>query len=261
MNKNGILILGYGSRKPELENIVSTQAARLRARGWDNVYEGYFRVNSPTQAEVLRQVAADGVEDLLVLPYLIAEGRLTYELMPAQWGLNGQYDNEAKVGDRTVRVHWGRAFGGSPALTDIVCDRIAAVGGDRKCTGILLLGHGSKVADNREVIMLNAARLVRRGYQHVAYAFNEFCQPGIPVAVDRLMAEGVDRIIAVPIFIAVGIHLGEEIPEQLGISHYTAEGSVTRNGRTVPLSYVKPLGDDPRLTELLNAQIVGYYGA
>ena len=257
----GIIIVGYGTRTGNLTEILERQAARLRARGIPNVYVAYFRVSKPTIQEAVKQAVADGVDDILALPYYIAEGRLTFELIPEELGLETGSRGTVKVDGKEVRIRMATAFGSTWALTDILVDPISDCGG-KFDDGILVLGHGSRdlTSSNEEIIALNAVRLDSMGYEHVQYSFNEFVEPTIADALKGLAAEGVDRIIAVPLFIANGVHLGEEIPEQLGIPAYSPGGTIEVDGRKIELVYTKPVEDDPRLTDVLLAKVAEFRG-
>jgi len=158
--KKGILIVGYGTRTGNLIDVLEKQAARLRARGRENVYVCYFRVSHPTIQEALAKMADDGVDTVLAVPYYIAEGRLTYELIPEKMGIPKCASGVADINGKKVRIFMSHAFGRTHILTHILCDRIAEAGGS-KDSGILVIGHGSRdiVDSNREIIKLNAARL------------------------------------------------------------------------------------------------------
>ena len=249
----GIIIVGYGTRTGNLTEILEKQAARLRARGIRNVYTAYFRVSSPTIQEAVSKAVADGCNDILAIPYYIAEGRLTYELIPSKLGLDtGSSRGTALIDGKEVRIRMATAFNTAPALTDILVDCIADNGGDMD-TGILILGHGSRdlTSSNEEIISLNARRLRSIGYRHVAHSFNEFVEPTIAEALKALAGEGVSRIITIPLFIANGVHLGEEIPEQLGIPAYSEGGEIEIGGRKISLVYTKPVEANLRLTDIL----------
>ena len=159
------MIAGYGTRKGNLEEILERQAARMRARGIANVYIGYFRVSSPSIPEALEQMVADGVDDVLVMPYYIAEGRLTYELIPGKLGISGNVGT-VDVKGKNVKVRMAPAFGNIPALADIVCDRVADAGGDFD-DGVMVIGHGSRdsVSSNKDIMEMNADRLRRSAAQ------------------------------------------------------------------------------------------------
>ena len=257
----GIIIIGYGTRTGNLTEIIERQAARIRARGIENVYTAYFRVSKPTIEDALKQAVRDGVDDILGLPYYIAEGTLTFELIPAKLGLTAGSRGVAEVDGKKVRIRMAPAFGTSKVLTNFLTDRIADAGGDMD-TGILVLGHGSRdlTSSNEEIIALNASRLTEMGYKNVVYSFNEFVEPTIRDALKTLASMGVDRIIAIPLFIASGVHLGEEIPEQLGIPAYSAGGQIEVSGRKIELVYTKPVEDDGRITDLLVSKIADFRG-
>ncbi len=255
----GILIIGYGTRKGNLTEILETQARRLRCRGWEHVGIGYFRVSKPTIPEALAQLVDEGADEIVAIPYFIAEGKLTKQFIPEQLGMKDPQMSEVVVNGRKVTICLAPAFGNTFALTDIVCDRIAGAGGDMDA-GILILGHGTlhESLANLRVVKQNAERISGMGYEHVVYAFNEFCEPTIKDALDILEKQGVERIIAVPLFIAMGVHLGEEIPEQLGIPPYCDHGNVNVNGRKIPLAYTRPVEANPRLTDYLDEMACRY---
>jgi len=250
---NGIIIAGYGTRKGNLEEVLETQAKRLECRGWDHVKVGYFRVSSPTIPEAFEALVDEGVDRVLVLPYYIADGTVTKELIPEKLGMGTKDMAEVECKGKKVTIQIASSFNTDPALTRIICDKIADVGGDMDC-GILVLGHGTRYKSlyNERIIKLNADRLRWIGYKHVIHSFNEFCEPTIKDALDYLEKEGVKRIIAIPLFIAMGLHLGDEIPEQIGIPSYSDGGEITVNGRKISVSYLRPVEADPRLTDILD---------
>ncbi|MBO4503064.1 MAG: cobalamin biosynthesis protein CbiX [Candidatus Methanomethylophilus sp.] len=256
---DGILIIGYGTRKGNLEEVLKKQAERLRCRGWEHVGIAFFRVSEPSIPDALNKLVKEGADNIICVPYYIAEGTLTKELIPEKLGLGNKDSGEVEVGGRTVTVSVASAFDGTRVLTDIICDKIADVGGDRD-SGILILGHGTryKALTNMKVIRLNAERLRAMGFSHTTHAFNEFCEPSIKDSLDLLEKQGVKRIIAIPLFIAMGLHLGEEIPEQIGIPSYSDGGEITVNGRRIPVSYTRPVEADNRLVDVIENKVRGY---
>lgn len=257
----GVLLIGYGTRKGNLEEILGRQLARLEARGRDRVYLAYFRVSEPSIEDALRRMAADGIDEVLAVPYYIAEGRLTYELIPGKMGVPIGGNGETVVDGRKVRVSMSPAFGMTRVLFNILCDRIAE-SGCGKDDGILVIGHGSRdvSSSNRAIIAMNADRLRKIGYSHVAYAFNEFDEPAIGDAVSGLVSEGVEKIAVLPLFIAMGVHLCEEVAEKIGIPPYSDGGDIDAGGRKVSVRYMRPVEDDPRLLELIDSEIADFYG-
>ena len=256
----GILVAGYGTRKGNLEEVMEKQAARMRARGIPDVYIGYFRVSSPSIPEAMEKMVADGIDDVLVIPYYIAEGKMTRTLIPEKLGLPCSYGVTEKFG-RPVKVSTAPAFGAGDLLANILCDKLADAGAS-KDDGILVLGHGTldPLSGNAEAVADAENRLRRYGFANVAHAYNEFNEPRIADAVAALVSKGADRIVAVPMFIAMGLHLGEEIPEQIGIPPYSAGGDIEAGGRKVHVDYLRPVEDDPRLCDAMIKLARDFYG-
>lgn len=257
----GVLIIGYGTRDGNLTEILDTQVNRMKCRGWEHVGKAYFRVNEPSIPDALRQMASEGVDEIVAIPYYISEGTLTKELIPEKLGLGRSESGKTIVDGKEVSITIASAFDTSFTLTDIICDKIADANGNMD-NGILILGHGTrfKALSNMKTIKMNAERVAGRGYKHVAYAFNEFCEPTIPEALDTLEKSGVDRIIAIPLFIALGIHPSKDIPLKIGIQPYSSGGDIVVNGRTINVYYARPVEANPRLLDVLDQKAREYLG-
>lgn len=86
--------------------------------------------------------------------------------------------------------------------------------GSTDSEAILLVAHGSRVAESNAEIETLAGRLagtVMPG-RTVAHAFLELAEPSIPDAIDALAGDGVGRIILIPYFLSAGRHVREDIP-------------------------------------------------
>lgn len=83
--------------------------------------------------------------------------------------------------------------------------------------GVLFLAHGSRrEAGNDEI--RNIVQKVKAQDQHkriFGLAFLEFGQPDISQSVANLAELGVDRITAIPLFLAAGKHIWRDIPAVL----------------------------------------------
>ncbi|MDR0791518.1 MAG: sirohydrochlorin cobaltochelatase [Methanomassiliicoccaceae archaeon] len=122
--------------------------------------------------------------------------------------------------------------------------------------GVLIIGHGSKLNFNKDVMELHAKRLRDRGFEHVYIGFNETSSPLIEETLENMANDGIDKIYALPLFIASGVHLTEDIPSKLGIPNNGFSGAVTVNGRKMSVKYATAIGDDPYITEILIKKIV-----
>ena len=250
---DGIIIVGYGTRKGNLEDVLKAQAEKIRKMTDYEVGIAYFRVSSPTIPDAVKEMVEKGVERIAVVPYFVADGTLTHELIPEKIGLGRNvYIGEVEFSGKKSLIYLTRAFNFSVAVTDIVCDRILDAGGSKNM-GVLILGHGSRdpTLMNRAVVERNAQRLAARGFKHTAFAFNEFCEPSIKDALSELVSQGVTEIVCVPLFIAMGLHLGEEIPEQIGIPPYSDGGMIKFDGKDIRIRYTRPLEDERRLVGLV----------
>lgn len=82
-----------------------------------------------------------------------------------------------------------------------------------RTTGILLFGHGSSVEEaNRGVHEL--ARQIREmgPYSYVRATFLELAQPDLCAAIAQAVEAGMRRVIVIPFFLTMGIHLRRDLP-------------------------------------------------
>lgn len=79
--------------------------------------------------------------------------------------------------------------------------------------GILALGHGSKHPHNKEVVT-GVAELIAKKYKNVVVrtGFMNMNNPTMKEGLDDFKGTGVTTIVAVPIFLAHGVHTMEDIP-------------------------------------------------
>lgn len=118
------------------------------------------------------------------------------------------------------------------------------------------MGHGSKLEHNKDLVVAMAKRLGERNeFGPVEAAFMQLNEPDIPTGLANVAAKGVDLIYVVPCFLATGIHTTEDIPGVLGFKKGQMSGKVKVDGRLVEVRYCQPMGDDPRLAEILADRI------
>lgn len=115
-------------------------------------------------------------------------------------------------------------------------------------TGLLLVGHGSRVPGTAELVAKVAAGLKRRhGRFVVEIAFLELTEPDMQTGIDRCVEAGAERILIVPYFLYLGGHVGRDLPEQMGqarIRHPSLE-----------LRIAPHLGYDPRIVAVTSDRI------
>jgi len=93
-------------------------------------------------------------------------------------------------------------------------------------TGIVIFAHGSSVPSANDAVRVVAEAAVAAGaFERVETAFLE-ARPNLADAVARLAASGVTRILVVPYFLTLGIHLQRDLPaivEQLAKTYQNVE--------------------------------------
>ncbi len=85
---------------------------------------------------------------------------------------------------------------------------------DSLTTGILLFAHGSPVEEANRGVRDLAAKIEAAGpYGYVRAAFLDGGQPDLPAGVSLAAAAGVERLIIIPFFLTVGLHLRRDLPK------------------------------------------------
>ena len=133
--------------------------------------------------------------------------------------------------------------------------------------GVLLISHGSRLSYGKEVIN-EIAELYREKTDYpVSISFMNMSQPSIPVAINQLAEEGVEKIIAIPVFLAHGVHTKQDIPRILGMDNgheheHTEQGHHHSHGHhhdeaveeikfKGEIIYTEPLGADRRIADII----------
>lgn len=124
-----------------------------------------------------------------------------------------------------------------------------AVGESEENIAVVLIGHGSKLPYNKEVLEEFGRRIEMRGmFRVVRVAFMQLNSPSIEETLRSLAKEGMKNIVALPVFLADGAHTTEDIPEKLKVAF---GGAWEEIGRDVKLTYAKPIGVDERVVDIL----------
>ena len=115
--------------------------------------------------------------------------------------------------------------------------------------GILVLGHGSSLPYNRELVEKFAEMLSSYNTGVIKTAYLNINKPNIAECLESFAGTGVTKIVALPIFLAHGVHTLEDIPRELGINK-NGFGAIKLNGAEVPILCAKPLGVDECIANL-----------
>lgn len=111
-------------------------------------------------------------------------------------------------------------------------------------TGVIVFAHGSTVEQANDGVRVMTAELARRGhFDLVDTAFLDCATPTLTQSVASMVEAGAIRIIVVPFFLTLGIHLRRDLPgivEQLRLQHAGVSIEVTN-----------PLEGHPALVEAM----------
>lgn len=120
---------------------------------------------------------------------------------------------------------------------------------ERVMDGVLLLAHGSRAAD-AERMMEAVAAMVRHCLPELTIqtAYMQFCDVNIEKGLLTLMEKGVTNVKVIPYFLFDGIHIREDIPNELAAFQKAHPGLSITLGKT--------LGADSRLADIVADRIV-----
>jgi sirohydrochlorin ferrochelatase len=101
----------------------------------------------------------------------------------------------------------------------------------RTSTGYVVFAHGSSIESANDAVRAVAAEMARRGkYEAVEAAFLEGGQPDLAAAVELLAGCGLTRVVVVPYFLTLGLHLQRDLPhlvERIRAAHPEIRVEVT----------------------------------
>jgi sirohydrochlorin cobaltochelatase len=118
--------------------------------------------------------------------------------------------------------------------------------------GMLLVGHGSKLPYNKELVESTSKIVQDRHPEYIVKcAFMNMNSPSIKESLNEFKSEKIDAIVVVPLFLAKGVHILQDIPGLIGLPEGTQKGTFTMNGKVIPLVYAEPIGSDPLLADLM----------
>ncbi len=117
---------------------------------------------------------------------------------------------------------------------------------------MLLVGHGSKLPYNQELVEKTASIIKEKNSEYIVKCgFMNLNTPSIKDSLEAFRKESIDVLVVVPLFLAKGVHIEKDIPGEIGIPEGTKKGTFTLNGKSIPLVYADPIGSDPLLADLM----------
>ena len=118
--------------------------------------------------------------------------------------------------------------------------------------GMLLVGHGSTMPYNQELVEKTAAMIQSKSSDYIVKCgFMNMNKPTIKESMEAFKKESIDALVVVPLFLAKGVHIEKDIPGEIGLPEGVKKGSFQLNGKSIPLVYADPIGSDPLLADLM----------
>lgn len=110
--------------------------------------------------------------------------------------------------------------------------------------GLIVFAHGSSVESANEAVRAVASEVARRGgYSAVEAAFLEGGRPSLKEAVGALAERGLSRIVVIPYFLTLGLHLQRDLPRLVA--------EIQRLHPRLPIEVTPPLDTHPALIDAL----------
>ncbi len=244
----GVLLIGYGSDKPYNHDALLSNADKLRKAGF-NTYIAFIGPDEPNIRSAMKLMTEDGIDDVVVIPFMMSSGEMTFSYIPRQLGLDDDRYKDYKV--RDMIVHYVRPIGEHPGIVDIIEKHINSVSDIDNETGIMLITHGSQMKYSAQMAQKNADELTKKGYKKVFTAFIDHNEPSIGDCARFMMGTGVKRIIAVPLIISTGLLVNCNIPRYLGLPENTDSGTSIQFGDEIDVFITGAIGVDDGFTDLL----------
>jgi len=117
--------------------------------------------------------------------------------------------------------------------------------------GVLVLGHGSKLTYNKDIIEATADMLAKKvDGAVVRTAYLNMDTPTVEEGLSSFKDTTVDRVYVLPLFLAHGVHTLKDIPELLGLKEGEHRTTYALGDRNVEIIYAQPLGPDQCIADL-----------
>ena len=193
-----LLGVAHGSKDPASQQVVTDLLARAAARRPGlRTAAAYVDNASPSIRTALDTLAADGVDDIVVLPLLLtpASHSKTDVAASVQAG---------RVAHPGIRLRYGRPLGPHPALIEVLAQRLDEAGA-RPDDPVVVVAGGALDPDANAQVAATARLLFEgRAYPSVDIAFASTARPTVTEALERLVAQGFSRASVARYFLGPG---------------------------------------------------------
>lgn len=199
-------MVGHGfPRRPESRHPAHDHAERLQGVDhFDEVSPALLK-GKPGVDQAFESITAGRV---IVVPLFVSDGYFVGTALP---------DRVEESRPESVTVEYARPIGTHSDLTEVIEQRaLSAVEGATTDVELALIGHGSEHgAANREAVGSHARRIAEQDHFSTVRSYFVDEAPGVELLPAEAAAE---KTVAVPIFIAEGYHVREDIPALLDVA-------------------------------------------
>ncbi len=114
-------------------------------------------------------------------------------------------------------------------------------------TAILLIAHGSRVAEANDDLRHVAGQLVSRGHPIAVASFLELAEPGMIAGGRECVAAGAGVVVMVPYFLSAGTHVTRDLT--------AARDALAAEFPAVRFVLAGPLGRHPLLIDVVEERV------
>ena len=255
LSKPALLIVGHGSTVNADSSTPTYQHAwTLRKKGvFSEVHECFWK-EEPNFHQSLNQIEA---ETIYVVPNFISSGYFTEQVIPRELELQGPITQR---GPQTF--YYCDPVGLHESMTEVLLHRAQEVVSssgvslqNQQEACLFIFGHGTNLNENSTKIIEHQVETIRSLglYGECQFAYME--EP--PLVKDWKTLTTKREVVAVPFFIADGLHSFIDIPVLLGLTE-EGEPLKTKNPHQVEgrsLWYANAIGTEPLIAEVIMAQV------
>lgn len=250
---DSILIIGHGSPGDEKDSAAAKHAKRLSEILGKDVRYAFLHAN-PEVDVVLKGIAADAPDRLIVLPFFMAPGMYTEKVVPGIFGLEkGAREGEFDLGGKKVKVLIAPAFGSDSDMGRIVCGCVERHARKGRSTAVVLIGHGSPDGTSSGNIKRIAEDVRQQGYR-VFTGSNEMEHPDVQEALQQAIESVAETIVVIPMFTSGSHHSRVEIPEKLGLPAGKSERRIQYLDGITTVVYTQEIGLEDGIADIFAGQ-------
>lgn len=118
-----VVLIGHGSKLPYGKGVLEELRRRIEMREiFKEVRVAFMQLDSPSIEETLRNLAKDGMKNIVALPVFLADGAHTTEDIPEK--LKAAFEGAWEEIGRDVKLIYGKPIGVDERIVDILLDRV-----------------------------------------------------------------------------------------------------------------------------------------